>query len=229
LQITAQRSFQKGLSVLANYQFAKSLDDASGNKLTGQLRTNPWDQSFDKGPSDFDKRHVFNFSGLWELPYESGRTPLRMIAGGWALNSIVAIWSGAPLTVTSGTDNARTGTGNQRAVLVGDPTIAGDRTRGEQIAQWLNKAAFTQNALGTFGTLGRGTFRGPGYATVDLSLAKTFAFTERVKTTLRFEAFNSLNRPNLGNPSTSYTSGTFMRITSAYDPRVLQFGVRTVF
>jgi hypothetical protein len=229
LQLTAERRFAKGFSILANYQFAKSLDDASGNKLTGQTRTNPYDQSFDKGPSDYDKRHVANISGLWEIPYRAGRTPLRLIAGGWSINSIVAFWSGVPLTITSGVDNARTGTGGQRAVQVGDPYFEEDRTRSQIINEWLRKSAFAQNALGTFGTLGRNSFRGPGYATVDISLAKAFPITEQVRATFRFEAFNSLNRVNLAAPSTSLSSGNYMRITSAYEPRILQMAMRLAF
>ena len=74
-------------------------------------------------------------------------------------------------TVVSGVDNARTGTGGQRADLVGNPILGDDRPRGEQIAQYLNKAAFSPNALGTFGNLGRNTFRDPGYASWDFGLS----------------------------------------------------------
>ena len=94
------------------------------------------------------------------------------------------------------------------------------------INEWLSKAAFAANALGTYGTLGRNTFEGPGYANVDLGLAKSFRVAERAAITFRFEAFNAFNRVNLTPPSATQTSGTFMRITSAYDPRILQFALR---
>jgi len=68
VQFSVNRRFANGFSILANYQYGKSIDDASANKGTGVNRTNPFDQSFDKGRSDFDRTHVFNFSGLWELP-----------------------------------------------------------------------------------------------------------------------------------------------------------------
>jgi hypothetical protein len=136
---------------------------------------------------------------------------------------------GYPFTVTSGVDNARTGTGGQRADLTGDPILAGDRTRGQVITEWLKKSAFAPNALGTFGTLGRNTFEGPGYANVDLGLAKSFRIAERVAATLRFEAFNAFNRVNLNVPTAGQTSGNFMRITSAYDPRILQLALRTTW
>ncbi|MGH9627070.1 MAG: hypothetical protein ACRD7E_01715, partial [Bryobacteraceae bacterium] len=100
---------------------------------------------------------------------------------------------------------------------------------GEKIEQWLNPSAFEPNALGTFGTLGRNTFRGPGFASVDLGLAKSFRFGERVSAALRFEAFNAFNRVNLEGPSASLNSGNFMRTTSAYDPRILQLALRTTW
>jgi hypothetical protein len=226
LQITGEKRFSHGFSVLANYQYSKAIDDASAGKNSSQTMTNPYNQHFDKGPSDFDKTHVVNVSGLWDLPVHFHNRLTNSLLGGWSLNGILSMWSGFPFTVTSGVDNARTGTGGQRADLIGDPTLSGDRSRAETVNQWLNPNAFQVNALNTFGTLGRNTFRGPGSASLDGGLFKTFAVTERFRATLRFEAFNSLNRVNLQAPGTSVTGGNFMRITNAYDPRILQLAVR---
>lgn len=225
MQFTADRRFAKGFSLLMNYQWAKSIDDASATKLTGQARVNPFNQAFDKGPSDYDKRHVFNLSGLWELPFRVSN-PARWLVNGWSLNAIASLQSGPPFTVTSGVDNARTGTGGQRADMPGNPNFDGDRTRGELIAQYLNRAAFAPNALGTFGALGRNAFRAPGLATWDFGLFKSFPISETVKLTYRFEAFNALNRPNLGIPVSAQNNLNFMRITSAFDTRILQMALR---
>jgi hypothetical protein len=225
LQLTADRRFSKGFTLLMNYQWAKSIDDASASKLTSQGRTNPFDQSFDKGPADFDKTHIFNLSGLYELPFRVNN-PAKWLVNGWSLNAIASLQSGPPFTVTSGVDNARTGTGNQRADLIGDPNLGGDRSRGDQIAQYLNKAAFAPNALGTYGNLGRNTFRGPGYASWDFGLFKRFALRENIGLTYRFEAFNAFNRPNLNLPNTTQNNVNFMKITSAQDTRILQMALR---
>ena len=125
-------------------------------------------------------------------------------------------------------DNARVGTtGGQRGDIIGDPYFEGERSKAEQIQEWLRKSAFQQNALGTFGTLGRNTFRGPNFITVDTGLFKRFAFTESIAATIRFEAFNVLNRTNLNGPNASMSSGAdFMRTTSARDPRILQLAAR---
>lgn len=226
LQLTLERRFNNGFSILTNYQFSKSLDDGSGNKGTGISVTNPFNRRFDRGRSDFDRTHVFNLSGLWELPVKFQKKAMNGVLGGWNLNAIVSLMSGYPLTIGSGVDNARTGTGGQRADLIGDPYISGERTRNEIINQYLSKAAFAPNAIGTYGNLGRNTFEGPGYANLDLGLAKDFKFTERFVTTLRFETFNSLNRVNLNPPTTGQNSANFMRITAAQDPRILQFALR---
>jgi hypothetical protein len=226
LQLTVEKRFSKGFSVLANYQFSKSIDDSSNSKATGQSRTNPFNQAFDRGPSDFDRTHVFNASGLFEIPGKYRNKAVQAVIGGWNLNGILAAYTGYAFTVVSGVDNARTGTSNQRADLVGSPYISGDRSKGAQIAQWLNPAAFAQNAIGTYGTLGRNVFRGPGFASLDAGLSKKFVVYERLTATLRFEAFNALNHANLGLPGTSVTGSNFMKITSAYDPRILQLAVR---
>jgi hypothetical protein len=226
VQVTAERRYAKGFSILANYQFGKSIDEASANKGTGINMTDPSNRRFDRGRSDFDRTHVFNFSGLWELPIRFESRSLNAVLGGWNLNGIVSLMSGYPFTVTSGVDNARTGTGGQRAILTADPNIPGDRSRGEMVAEYLSKTAFAANPIGTMGTLGRNTFVGPGYANVDLGLAKRFQITERVATTFRFETFNALNRPNLDIPTAALNSGNFMRITIASDPRILQFALR---
>jgi hypothetical protein len=229
VQLTVERRYAKGFSILANYQFGKSIDESSANKGTGINMTDTYNRRFDRGRSDFDRTHVFNFSGLWELPIHFQNHAVNALLGGWSLNSIVSLMSGYPFTVTSGVDNARTGEGGQRAILVGDPNITGDRSRGAEVSQYLAKNAFAPNPIGTIGTLGRNTFEGPGFANVDLGLAKHFRLTEHVTTTFRFETFNALNHPNLDIPTTSLSSGNFMRITNAYTPRILQFALRTTW
>jgi hypothetical protein len=152
------------------------------------------------------------------------------VAGGWNLTGIATLQSGNTFTVGSGVDNSRTGVGQDRADVVGDPYFSGDRSRNDVIAQYLNKAAFAPNALGTFGAQGRNRFRGPGFANYDFGLHKNFRISERVNTQFRFETFNTFNRVNLNSPTTAQNSVNFMRITSTLgDPRILQFALRLSF
>ena len=229
LQATLDKRFSRNFSLLANYTLAKALDHSSENKQTGATQTNPFDLEFDWGPANFDRRHRLVVSGLWQLPTNLSNRAVDALLGGWSLTGIWTWQSGLPFSVTSGVDNARTGTGGQLADVVGDPALAGDRTRAEQIAGWFNTAAFTPNALGTFGTAGRNSLRGPRYSAVDLGLHKTFAMPGGIRTQFRFEAFNALNNVNLDLPNGQVTSGNFGRILSADDPRILQFALRVSF
>lgn len=229
LQLTAERRFNRGFSLLTNYMFSKSIDDSSANKSTGQTRTNIYNQAFDKGLSDFDHAHVFTSSGIWEMPVRLENRLAQLLAGGWNLTSILTLQSGFPFTVGSGVDNARSGTGGQRADLVGDPRLSESRSRGEKVAMWLNPIAFVPNALGTFGNQGRNMWRGPGYASVDLGIHKNFQAAEELRVQFRFEMFNAFNRVNLAGPNASQNSSTFMRTSTAYDPRILQFALKLIW
>ena len=229
MQLTAERRFNQGFSILTNYMFSKSIDDSSANKATGQTRVGIYDQSFDRGPSDFDHSHVFTSSSLWEIPGRFDNRLANAFVGGWNLTSIITLQSGFPFTVASGVDNARSGTGGQRADLVGDPILPDNRSRGEEVAMWLNRTAFAPNVLGTFGNQGRNMWRGPGYATVDLGIHKNFQAAEALRIQFRFEVFNAFNRPNLMGPNASQNSATFMRTTTAFDPRILQFAMKLIF
>jgi outer membrane receptor protein involved in Fe transport len=227
LQLTGERRFSKGFSLLANYMWSKSIDDGSANKGNGVTHANPYNNGYDKGPSDFDHTHVFTASGLWELPVRFPNKFVNTVIGGWNLTGIATVQSGNTFTVGSGVDNSRSGIGSDRADIVGNPYFSGDRSRNDIIAQYLNKAAFAPNPLGTFGIQGRNRFRGPGYANYDFGLHKNFRVTERVNTQFRFETFNTFNKVNLASPTTTQNSGNFMRITSTLgDPRILQFALR---
>jgi hypothetical protein len=231
MQLTAERRFTDGLSIMTNYTWSKVIDNNQGsaNKATGVSVTNPLNQRHDRGLADYDKPHVFNFSALWELPIRFDNSTTQTILGGWNVTSIVSLYSGYPFSVYSGVDNARTGQGGQRADITGNPDLGDDRDRGAIVAEYLDKDAFSPNELGAYGTQGRNTFRSPGYANVDLGIHKQFAVAEEMNIEFRFEMFNAFNRVNLRGPTTSLTSGNFMRITSASDPRILQFALRFVF
>jgi len=230
MQLTVEKRFSRGYSIMANYTWSHAIDNNQGsaNKGTGISVTNPLDLSLDRGTADFDRTHVFNFSGLWELPFHFDNGAAEAFLGGWNTTAIITIYSGDPFYIQSGVDNARTGQGGQRADLVGNPD-RGDQTRGEKIEEYLNKDAFAPNALGTYGTLGRNVFRDEGFTSVDLGIHKRFAIAESTYAEFRFEMFNAFNNVNLGGPTTNMTSRNFMRITSAADPRILQFALRFVF
>jgi hypothetical protein len=166
---------------------------------------------------------------MWELPRNFGSRFANILLGGWRMTGILNLQTGTPFTVYSGVDNARSATGYQRSDLVGDPILPDNRSRGEKIAMWLNKAAFVPNALGTYGNQGRDMWRGPGRAVVDLGMHKDFKIIERVTTQFRFEMFNAFNRVNLDQAYEYQSSVNFMKTTTAFDPRILQFALRIIY
>jgi hypothetical protein len=95
----------------------------------------------------------------------------------------------------------------QRANQIGDPFSGVSHSFSKSGVQWVNPAAFTDAAPGTFGTSPHNGYYGPGFATVDFSVVKNTKVTERIATQLRIEMFNLFNRTNLAPPSNTLGSG----------------------
>ncbi|MCL4850075.1 MAG: TonB-dependent receptor [Bryobacteraceae bacterium] len=227
LQLTVNKRFASGLTLLANYTFAKLIDDSSSD---GDAPANPFNIRAERGHSDLDRSHRFVASYIYELPKLSGAHPIvRQVLGGWETNGIITLTSGSWLTVVSGVDNSQSAVNQDRADIIGDPHLDSGRPRQETLDSYFNTKAFTANAVGTFGTSGRNILQGPGDAVVDAGLAKTFPIREDMRIQFRSEFFNLLNRVNLGNPNLNASAAQFGRITTAGSPRVLQLALKFIF
>jgi len=241
LQTRFQQRFSRGLTTLISYTWSKSIDDASNFFSSAgdpNFPQNSYDLRSERGRSNFDVRHRFSLSYSYELPFGRGRRHLAnngwlsTILTGWQTFGIVTLQTGRPFTVAllpeidnSGTGRSLLGFGaNDRPNLVGDPG-AGSRTP----ERWFNTAAFAFPAPGTFGNAGRNILDGPGFQNVNASLVKNTSLTERVNLQFRAEVFNLFNHPNFGLPDNFFGSPTFGRITSARDPRHIQFGAKLLF
>jgi hypothetical protein len=232
LQLTLDKRMSKSFSVLSNYTLSTNKDHAGEGKQTGVTQTNPYDLEFDWGYSNADRRHRWVTSFLWQIPGRFANPIASAVLSDWSFTGILAMQSGAGFSVTSGVDNARTGTGGQRADISGDPELPTDRPNEEKILAWFNTSVYAPNALGTFGTAPRNGLRGPGTKNVDLGLQKTFATGGATRLQVRIEAFNAFNWVNLGTPNTTQNSPNFGRITSlatGFAPRVMQGALRLSF
>jgi hypothetical protein len=180
-------------------------------------------------------------SATYELPFGHGRRWMSSaeglagkLIGGWQVNGIATLLTGFPFTPQAGSN--RSGDGNtrnpDRPSL--NPAFTGPVVLGTQ-ARWFDPNAFVLPAPGTFGTLGRGVYTGPGLAEVDLSFFKNTALSERVNLQFRTEIFNLLNRMNLGTPNATVFSGAAISpsagliTTLATTPRQIQFGLKLIF
>ncbi len=220
-----------GLTSQFAYTFGHAIDDASA--VRGVTPTNSTNLKADYGNSDFDVRHTFTSYLLYNLPSTS-KGP-KLLVKGWQLNSILSAFSGTPFTVYAGKNYSGTFEGKDRAVQIGDPYA------NIPAGYLFNPAAFAAPAQGTFGTIGRNTLRGPGFATVDFAVLKNTPINERVGTQLRIEMFNLLNRTNYAGVSSSITSGSFGKFTDtvgdangapgigAGEPFNVQLGLKIIF
>ncbi len=231
LQATLEKRFTKHWMFVTHYTFSKSLDNES---VEGQFTVNspnPYSTTSNYGLSDFYTPHNFSFWSVWQAPALTNSSSwLRLPLGGWQSSGIWSWRSGTPFNVTSGQDRSFSGVGLDRADLVGDPLIAGDRTRGQIVSQYFNTAAFALNTPGTFGNVPRNYLHGPSYFNVDFSLQKSFQPLERVRVSLRGDFFNIFNNVHFNAPGGSVSnSSTFGKITAAGDPRILQVALRLHF
>ena len=180
---------------------------------------------------DDDVKHVFHFTGVYQIPALRKSGAAGRLLQGWSVNTLLSWQGGFPLSIASGRDNALTGTGGQRADYIGGAAGLGNSGRPhlDMVSRFFDGTRFVQNAQFTFGNSGRNILRGPRLFNTDFSVIKDTRITEGVSFQFRAEFFNTLNNVNFNNPTTNLTSGNFARITSAKDPRIIQFGAKFLF
>lgn len=241
LEVTLKKQMTQTLSLTAAYTYSKALDDIPNGGNNNDINSDsasalPWfypgRHSFDYGPSGFNNTHRLVVSYVWMLPALSGANRLeRGVLGNWEWSGILTAQSGGAFTVTAGKDQSHTGLGQDRAVQVTgvSPFASGPCAKSAPCVNYLNPAAFAQPAVGTFGTLGKGTFYGPDSFTWDMGLFKNIPLSERFNLQFRAEFFNVFNNVNFSNPSSSVSSGGFGTITGSGDPRIGQLALKLIF
>src|SRR5262249_15580784 len=151
----------------------------------------------------FDHRYRFVGNVTYQIPdlTAADHAWLRSAGSGWRINGIVTLQSGAPFTVNLGTDRANIGSGAaQRADALCDPNEGAPHPA----AQWFNTSCFALPAPFTFGSAGRNTVFAPGYADVDLALAKAVRLANAARLELRWEVFNLFDRANFDVPNRTF-------------------------
>ena len=238
LQVEMLRRLSRRLQFRGNYTWAKNLDMNSALTIA-QAQNQPQmvmdrnDLHRDWGPSALTPTSQASISAHYEFPFDAaGR--LGKLIGGWQVNSITTLLSGFPFTPQIGAN--RSGDGNTRNPDRPDvnPLFSGSVLTRKQ-TQWFNPAAFSLPIARTWGNLGRGTLRGAGLETVDLSLIKTTPLTERVALQFRAEFFNALNHTNFGPPNSIVFAGQAISpsagliTTTATTSRQIQMGLKVIY
>jgi hypothetical protein len=217
------------ITLLANYTYSKANDyglaenggitDIGSSIGSGMSFYDPRQHAFETGPATFDRRHHVVASYVWNLPKLSAANGLiHNIVGGWQWTGIYSFSSGDPLTVLAGKDQSQTGNNLDRADFVGSsgqlgsrpsPTACPAATPGKFFAcqPWLDTSLFALPAAGTYGTSGKGNWRGPNLWDVDTGLLKNFfpiPSHENFNFQFRGEIFNLFNHPQLSDPNVTY-------------------------
>lgn len=238
-QMSLTRRLSNGLQFLASYTIAKSIDNASGGSAsTGDVRDtifiagNQLDNRANRGVSDFDRRHRFVLSYLWDLPrpdFAARSKAARWLFSNWQIAGIVTAMSGVPIDILDGGAGSFFGLNGGNNAL-SRPSWAPGATVNTALTNipagyFFNPLAFvrptvltgriipssngtaTAGATGTdLGNVGRNVLRGPRQMNLDLSLTKRFWFHESTRIELRAEAFNLLNHVNFDNPVSNMTA-----------------------
>jgi hypothetical protein len=223
MKLSLNRRFSRNYSALANYTWSHCVNHGEVGQDIASMYQNPYDRRAEWGNCDLDRRHIVNLSMVAQTPKFATKW-LQAVAGNWGLSGIFNYYSGSSPTVMTGTDASLTAVGMDRPNVIGDPHLD-----NPTIDRWFDISAFERNAAGTYGNAGRGIIRGPSAWNVDTALWRIIPLKEGVNLDLRFETFNLFNHARFGNPTTTFTSGNFGRITTAADPRILQLAFKFVF
>ncbi|MFB3922565.1 MAG: TonB-dependent receptor domain-containing protein [Terriglobia bacterium] len=242
-QFQLTKRMSRGLQFQSNYTWSKALDyvsDAFNNRAAsgnnGISTMDVMNRALDYGRADFDLRHRFVSSVIYDLPFfRSNRW-----AGGWRIGSIVSIQSGLPFNIYDGNADTNgdgkfidrpdfTGNGNPDVVAVNHSVSPAD---GYLRTQYFEDAVMdpkVNDGLWRDGRLGRNTLTGPGYANLDFTVNKAFRLTERASISVQFNFFNIFNRSNFALPENNMASNSFGQSTATFGPRIGQFAARIDF
>ncbi|HVI72356.1 MAG TPA: TonB-dependent receptor, partial [Pyrinomonadaceae bacterium] len=199
--LTATKRLSRGLQFNASYTFSKSIDYNSLNSQ-GVIVQDSYNLRDSRGLSDYDARHRFVISGLYELPFRG-----NAFVEGWQFGTIVQSQSGNPVNIVIN-NTTFTGTNNTvRPDVTGPIEILGTPNR------WFDISPFIV-PVGRFGSLGRNVVIGPGFNNTDFSVIKRTHLTESQLIEFRWEVFDVFNHANFGQPGRVVGTTNFGQITN---------------
>ncbi|MCI0389237.1 MAG: TonB-dependent receptor [Acidobacteria bacterium] len=222
LWVTANQRLAQGLQFNASYTWSKSLDYNSYSS-GGVVVQNSYDLRNNRGLSDFDARHRFVISPIYELPFRGNQ-----FVEGWQLALIVQVQSGNPVNIVTSNNTVNGVTNTLRSDVTGPIEIIGG------VERWFDTSVFA--AVTRFGNLGRNVVIGPGFNNTDFSVIKNTKLGDKAVVQFRAEFFDFFNHANFGQPGNLVGSPAFGRITNTRFPtgesgssRQVQFALKMFF
>ncbi|PYS53079.1 MAG: hypothetical protein DMG13_13985 [Acidobacteria bacterium] len=232
LLMRVEKRFSKGLSFLSSYTWGHAIEIGTdrGSDAVDAGPQDSYNLRVEKGNTEFDIRHRYTLSYVYQLPwgkgrpfFNSGNSVLQALFGEWDFSGIAAFQSGRYFTPRLAADNSSTAQRRDRPNLIGDW-----RLPHPDPAQWINPAAF-QVVRGQYGNAGHNILYGPGSANFDMSLMKNVPLSERGNIQFRAELFNIFNHPNFYIPDRTVDSAQFGKVFTAYASRQIQFGLKVSY
>ena len=226
LWVNAVKRLTRGLQFNASYTFSKSIDYNSLNSQ-GVIVQDSYNIQNSRGLSDYDARHRFVISGIYELPFRGNR-----LVEGWQLSTIIQSQSGNPVNLITGI-NTFNGVANTLR-----PDVTGPINYPGTVEQWFDPSVFVNptTPVTHFGSLGRNVVIGPRFNNTDFSIIKNTKLNESVRVQFRAEFFDIFNHANFGQPGRVVGTATIGRITNTRfatgdsgSSRQVQFALKVLF
>jgi len=231
LEFIFKRRFNTGLGFQVAYTWSESKDNRSFDPTQTTVSTgtsqsasstpfNINDRSLNYSWSDFDRRHVFQTTWVYELPFgdgkkfKTGNSVVDYIIGGWQFSGTFLWQSGTPFTVYTGFNTFSSVVG-ALAECSGCPRNLGGLKLEAGRNFWFDaseRAMFSSPAAGAISSIPRNYFISAGYWQPDFALLKKFRITEKVSWDFRVDARNAFNHPNFAAPTAVMNSSTWGRI-----------------
>jgi hypothetical protein len=226
-----------GLNITTAYTFGKGLGFQDGDDAGLFFYVN---QRRNYARNNFDRKHTFVQSYVYDLPFGTGQRFLNSgalgnIFGNWRVTGILTLMSGLPINVTASGTALNMPGNTQTADQIAPVQILGGIGPN---SPWFTGSSFAQpTAAGVYGNTSRNIFDGPGFFGLDASLTKVIKYRERYSLEIRGEAFNATNTPVFANPNSNVSSpGNFGYVTATATTsangggnRVLQLGAKFSF
>ena len=246
LQVRTEKRYSHGYTFVASFNYQKGLATGYSVNESGPFASNvpqdPRNIAADRGRFALDQRFRFVFSHVWELPvFRTSKGLTRFLLRGWALNGIVQLTSGFPLTIGQSGDSMNTGSASAPRPNIVPGAVVPRVMDGRSVSRWFDTSAFVRAkcagcpgdgiTIGKgYGDAGVGLIDAPAQKTWDFALFKEFVFRERQRIQFRWEAFNFLNTPQLNAPDITLGDAAFGRITSTItNNREMQFALKYSF
>jgi hypothetical protein len=235
LQVNLHSQIRRDLTLQFAYTLSRAIDPATPGSGSGggngdlYTLSDPYSRAYDNGPSPLDRTNMALVNFIYDIPLfrNSQSKALKSFAGGWEVSGIVTMESGLPINITEGGSLSSNGLSD----ATNRPDFSGTISYPGTRYQFFDTSGFSNPAVGAWGNLAKGAFRGPGRNNWNISLFKSFLLSEsrNSRIELRVESFNTWNHTEFQNVSTSFGSSNFGQVTSTWDPRVFQLGGKFIW